>query len=198
MKMAASRVDTKWNAESTPVGWAPVVAAAAAAGGARRPAVSKARGLLHDQRGQGLIEMGMVVALFVILSIGIIEFGRVFMLGNMVTHTARDAGRAAAIIGASYRNPDGSFLDPDAVRTAVWTQVVEPELQSVLDPTSLASFSVSDLQQLPDPADPLNPGDIPRVQLTLTGQLHYIFNLVGNTIDVSRTVSFRDEGRSAP
>jgi len=48
----------------------------------------------------------------------------------------------------------------------------------------------------PDP--PLSPGQIPVVTLNMTVHIPYIFNLVGNSFDIQRSVTFRDEGRSAP
>jgi hypothetical protein len=153
--------------------------------GVRRETVLQAAALLCNQRGQGLIEMGIIVSLFLLLSMGIIEFGRIFMLSNMVMHAARDGGRAAAIIGASYRNADGTFPDGGAAVSSAVHEQLRGELQGVLDP-----FDVRVVQ--------LDSGTIPVVQVTLNGQLHYIFNLVGNTVEISRTVTFRDEGRSAP
>src|SRR5262249_10456393 len=48
------------------------------------------------QRGQELAEMGIVIILLAFLTMGIIEFGRIFMLGNMITSATRDAARVAA------------------------------------------------------------------------------------------------------
>ena len=45
------------------------------------------------QRGQALAEMGFVILLFVVLTLGIIDFGRMFMVLNVITHAARDGAR---------------------------------------------------------------------------------------------------------
>lgn len=51
----------------------------------------------RGQRGQALAEMGLVVLLFTVLTLGIIDFGRMLMVMNVVTHAARDGARDAAL-----------------------------------------------------------------------------------------------------
>jgi Flp pilus assembly protein TadG len=171
------------------------------------PAGATLTGPLRNQRGQGLVEMGLVVTVFVLLSMGIIEFGRAFMVANMVTHAARDGARAASMIGLTQRDQDGCFnVDPAAT---IGPQVIA-EIGHGLDAETAGTFTVQVFQGLASDspesgcsgnncATPLNAGDIPVVRLCLTGSVPYMFNLVGSTgFPVSRIVTFRDEGRIAP
>ena len=40
-------------------------------------------------------------------------------------------------------------------------------------------------------------GGVPMVQVQVTGSVPYMFQLVGNSFAVNRTVTFRDEGRAS-
>ncbi len=144
---------------------------------------------INNQRGQSLVELGMIVALFVLLSMGMIEFGRAFMVANMITHAARDGARAAAVMGSGSRDGTGMYLDPGAVQTTIDAQVKE-EIKSVLDAATVDLWPLVDVEQLTDAASGL-----PVVQVTVNGTVPYIFNLVGTGFNVARTVTFRDEGR---
>ncbi len=48
-------------------------------------------------RGQGLVEFALVVPLFLVLLIGMVEFGRAWMTKNILTGAAREAVRRAAV-----------------------------------------------------------------------------------------------------
>lgn len=48
-------------------------------------------------RGQGLVEFALVLPLFLVLLIGIAEFGRAWMTRNILTGAAREAVRIAAV-----------------------------------------------------------------------------------------------------
>jgi hypothetical protein len=202
VKMAATNVvsfvDSEWGAKPAQGGLTPLAAAGhcpfagtRTKGGSRGAAASA---FLNDERGQGLVEMAIIVVLFVLLSMGIIEFGRAFMLGNMVTHAARDGARAAAVIGTSQRDANGIFLtNPSSI---IETRV-KNQIKTLLDAATADTFVVNVVQS-PEHA-PLDPGEIPVVTLAITGDIPYIFNLVGRgSFGISRTVTFRDEGRSAP
>jgi Flp pilus assembly protein TadG len=135
------------------------------------------RSTRRRQRGQALVEMGMVVTLFVTLSMGLIEFGRAWMIGNMVTHAARDGARAGAV--ASNRGTGGTLTNAPAIQTQVLNQI------SNVTPTAGLTVNVT---------QPTISG-IPVVQVQVTGSIPYLFNLVGTSFNVNRTATFRDEGR---
>jgi Flp pilus assembly protein TadG len=133
------------------------------------------------QRGQALAETGIVIALFVSLVMGTIEFGRAWMIANMITHATRDGARMAAVVPATGRSSTGVISSTSAIQTQVLN-----EISNVMPSTG---FTVNVTQP--------TLGGIPMVQVQVTGTVPFIFNLpgVGTSLDVSRTVTFRDEGR---
>ena len=132
----------------------------------------------RTQRGQALAETGIVIVLLVTMAMGIIEFGRAWLIANMITHAARDGARMAAV-PASNRDGSGMITDTSAIVNQVLSDI------GTVVPTS--GFTVSVAQTMI--------GGIPMVQLTVTGTVNYVFNLVGTSFTVNRTVTFRDEGR---
>jgi len=55
------------------------------------------RKIIKQRKGQGLVEMAIVLPLLLLILFGIIEFGRVMGAGIMVTHVARDGARYGAV-----------------------------------------------------------------------------------------------------
>ncbi|MDA1251585.1 MAG: TadE/TadG family type IV pilus assembly protein [Planctomycetota bacterium] len=55
----------------------------------------------RDRRGAAVVEMAMVLPIFVMVVLGIVEFGRAMMVGQMVTNAAREATRLAIVDGSS-------------------------------------------------------------------------------------------------
>ena len=53
--------------------------------------------LRRDQRGTALIEMAFTLPLLLLISIGIIEFGRAFQTWQVLTNAARSAARVAVL-----------------------------------------------------------------------------------------------------
>jgi Flp pilus assembly protein TadG len=89
--------------------------------------MNRTRSTTTDRRrqgGQALAEMGLVVLLFVLLTCGIVEFGRMLMILNVITHAARDGARVASTIpSATWGAQVGS------ITTGVQSQIatVSPE-----------------------------------------------------------------------
>lgn len=54
-----------------------------------------------DRRGAAVVEMAMVLPIFMMVVLGIVEFGRAMMVGQMVTNAAREATRLAIVDGSS-------------------------------------------------------------------------------------------------
>lgn len=48
-----------------------------------------------------MVEMALVLPVFVMVSLGIIEFGRALMVANMVTNAARESARMAVLDGST-------------------------------------------------------------------------------------------------
>jgi len=119
----------------------------------------------------------MVVSLFVFLVMGTIEFGRAWMIANMITHAARDGARIAAT--AQGRGTGGTITSTAPIKTQVLN-----DIQNVT-PTTGLTVNVT---------QPTISG-IPMVQVQVTGTVPYLFKLVGTSFSVNRTATFRDEGR---
>jgi Flp pilus assembly protein TadG len=132
----------------------------------------------RTQRGQALAETAIVIVLLVTMAMGIIEFGRAWLIANMITHAARDGARMAAV-PASNRDGSGMITDTSAIVNQVLSDI------GTVVPTSGFTVSVGQTAI----------GGIPMVQVTVTGAVNYVFNLVGTSFTVNRTVTFRDEGR---
>jgi Flp pilus assembly protein TadG len=131
-------------------------------------------------RGQALAEMGFVLVLLITLVMGLMEFGRAWMVANMITHAARDGARAAATF--ANRNADCSIADTSGISDRVMDQIA-----AVMDTATISGVDVNQSVQ----------GGIPVVEVQVTGSVPYMFNLVGSSFEVSRTVTFRDEGCGA-
>ena len=138
--------------------------------------------------------MALVVVMLVLLMMGAVEFGRAFMVANMITNAARDGARAAALVPPSARPTAGIISNGD--KNVICGQMAA-DIANVLgagycgttcDP-SCGSALCMDIVQSAGGVDP------PLVQATVTGNVPYIFNFVGTGFDVNRSVSFRDEGR---
>jgi Flp pilus assembly protein TadG len=52
---------------------------------------------LRREKGAAMVEMGIVVALFLLIVLGIAEFGSAFMVTQAVVSAARDGARTAAV-----------------------------------------------------------------------------------------------------
>ena len=134
----------------------------------------------RGSRGQALVELAISVVLLVTLTMGIIEFGRAFMVANVITHAAHEGGRAAAMTPASARNASGIINDTTPIQG-----LVRSDIQTVVDPSGLTIA-----------VDQPTVAGIPLVRVQVNGTVPYIFNLLGTTgFTVARTVTFRDEGR---
>jgi len=148
-----------------------------------------------DERGQALIEFGVVVVLFVTLVLGVVTFGHAFMVMNMITHAARDGARIAATW--PDRGNCGVLTNKDPIR-----QKVKDEIETVSGET----FQVDVTQIPPPPADkPCGAPATPTVQVNVQGCVGYVFPIlpknIGTTCSsgrvgfaVNRTVVFHDEG----
>ena len=71
--------------------------------------------LLRDRSGTAFIEFGILASIFITLSFGIIDFGRMMWLNNTVEHVAAEGARYAAVRGSDKASP----VDEDQVKTYV-------------------------------------------------------------------------------
>ncbi len=59
------------------------------------------RSSLSRRRGAAMVETALVLPVFLLLVLGIIEFGRALMVANMVTNAAREGARMAILDGST-------------------------------------------------------------------------------------------------
>ncbi|MEG6585241.1 TadE/TadG family type IV pilus assembly protein [Dendrosporobacter sp. 1207_IL3150] len=87
-------------------------------------------GYLRNNRGQGLVEMGLIMPVFLLLALGIMEFSLIIHQYTIVNQTAREGARSAALGGS-----DATVFATvkDAVPTAI---VSKDKLQIVISPAA--------------------------------------------------------------
>jgi Flp pilus assembly protein TadG len=52
---------------------------------------------IRSQKGQSLVEFALVLPVFVVVLFGIMEFGRLWEISNVLTSAAREGARVAAV-----------------------------------------------------------------------------------------------------
>lgn len=55
----------------------------------------------EPRRGAALVETALVLPIFMMIMVGIVEFGRAFMVANMLAESARHGARIAIVPGAT-------------------------------------------------------------------------------------------------
>jgi Flp pilus assembly protein TadG len=55
------------------------------------------RGLRSDTRGQALLEFALILPILLLLVLGIVEFGRIWNINQMVSDTTREGARRAVV-----------------------------------------------------------------------------------------------------
>lgn len=143
-----------------------------------RGAERRAGGWAND-RGQALAETAIGLVIVIMVLMGIIEFGRAFLISNAVANAARVGARAAAL---ELDRDDLGFISNDSQIVAT----VRSELQNTVGPSLANALSIVVTQPSTS---------IALAQVTISGQVPYIFNLVGTSFQLERTVSYRDQGR---
>lgn len=139
------------------------------------------RGRMAAQRGQSLAETAIGLAVVTLLLLGILEFGRAFMISNAITNAARVGARAVAMEPATNRNSSGIVLNTTNIVNSVKEEIANTVGQPVANAVTVQVSQPSTL--------------VARARVTVTGQIPYMFNLVGSSFTVNRTVTYRDQGR---
>lgn len=139
-----------------------------------------------NERGQAVAETGIVITVLVLLTIGVVEFGRAFNIVNVLTHALRDAARQAAVVGASNRSSSGTINSTSTQAVAARVKTI---MASVVDSATANSISVTVSQQVEN--------GINTVKVTASGTIPYTFGIVGPSFTVNRSISFVDEGKTS-
>lgn len=141
------------------------------------------------------METALTIVLLVVLIMGIIEFGRAWMVINMITHAVRDGARTAAVLNQTSRGACGSIpSDYGPIAGDTGTGLVKTQMNGFVESSD---FTVAISQSPPVASATPCPtlGTLPMVTVTVTGSVPYMFNFVGTSFPVNRSVTFLDEGR---
>ncbi len=65
----------------------------------------------EPRRGAAMVEMALVLPIFVTVMLGIVEFGRGFMVANLVTNAAREGARQAIMYGSTNQQVTDKVRD---------------------------------------------------------------------------------------
>lgn len=79
-----------------------------------------------NRRGAAMVEMALVLPLFVMLVLGIIEFGRAMMIANLVTNAAREGARMAVLDGST--NADVTSTIRTFLRSAISSSLSDSDM----------------------------------------------------------------------
>ena len=121
--------------------------------------IDKCLKLLEDCRGTAFVEFGFLAPIFFIVTVGIVDFGRVVWLSNTIEHAATEGARYAAVHGSNKAT---------IATTQTITDFVEGQAELILP-------SDMDIDVSWIPADDNGPGSTVTVQITY----NYEFLLVG-------------------
>jgi Flp pilus assembly protein TadG len=102
----------------------------------RRPPYSRPLRRISS-RGQGLVEFMLVLPILLLLTLGIVEFGRLFAIYSMVTSASREAARYGASVGdngsGTPRYLDCSGMRDAARRMSVLVPLSDTDVQITYD-----------------------------------------------------------------
>jgi len=145
------------------------------------------------EAGQALAEMGIVVTVVVFLALGIIEFGRAWMIANVVVTAARDGARAASTLPLADRYQSGGLAGQIDASTQDWRDI-QQRVQSTI---ASVYWDGTAPQVVLDPdVDPTSA--IKMISVTVVEDVSWLFlgSMFGQTrFHIARSITFRDEGR---
>ena len=84
------------------------------------------------RRGSAAVEMAIVLPIFFMVVMGIVEFGRAMMVGQLVTNAARHGARESAVDGAT--NATVTTAVKDFVSNSVGVAQADVTVEIVVDP----------------------------------------------------------------
>lgn len=66
--------------------------------------------MTHRRRGQSTVELALTLPILLLLVLGIVDFGRVFLAANVISHGAGDSARYASLHGTGLDEPGRSAI----------------------------------------------------------------------------------------
>jgi Flp pilus assembly protein TadG len=91
----------------------------------------------HTKRGQGLVEFMLVLPVLLLITLGIVEFGRIFAIYSMVTSASREAARYGASVGDNGsgipRYLDCAGMRAAAKRMSILAPLSDSDIQITFD-----------------------------------------------------------------
>lgn len=140
----------------------------------------RGRRLLRNRRGQALAEAGVVIPMLVILMMAVFEFGRAYMIANVVTNAARVGARTASLTPATLRDQDGIGTSDTHIVSAAKTM-----LGDIVD-ANLFAVTVDWIEE----------DGVPMVRVEVSATSGIPFALVpAMTFAMERAATFPDQGR---
>ena len=127
--------------------------------------------LLKDCRGTAFIEFGILAPVFFLVTVGILDFGRMMWLSNTVEHAATEGARYAAVRGSNK---------PTVATTQTITDFVKD--QAELIPPGDMNIDVSWI-----PANNNNPGSSVTIQVTYNFEYLLVGFLGFDPVDLKGT-----------
>ena len=106
---------------------------------------SKSQRARKRRRGAAVVEFALVVPIFLVLLFGIIEFGRLMMVQQVLVNASREGARRAVLEGASTEvvvDEVGSYLDSSSINVPREAITVTPDPTTITDNENV-SVSVS-------------------------------------------------------
>jgi|SRR6266566_3043739 len=143
------------------------------------------------ENGQGLTEMALTVALCILLTLGIVQFGYVFLALNLITQATTAGARAASVHQMGSRGLCGKISDDSAITSA--TGIVRSQIGSIANGV-LVTVTQNPTPNTTAPCQTFSGTNIPLAIVTTTGTIPDVFGLFGS-ISFTRTATFRDEAR---
>jgi len=120
--------------------------------------------------GQGMVEFALLLPVLILLTAGIVEFGRLLAIYNGLSNSAREAARLGAAVNISGSTPyytDCAGMRAAAKRTSVLLTLDDADIVIAYDHGSGSTFA--NCVQNAEPSPPITNGD--RIKVTVTG--HY-------------------------
>ncbi len=150
----------------------------------------------RNRKGQAFVELGIIVAVLITITMGAVEFGYAFLALHMTTQATAAGARAASVLGANYRNACGGFVYTTPNHIDAITQLVTSQVGTIATVTDV-SVKQCDVNCAPVSGTlPCSVPDMPKVRVTVVGTIPRVVGLFGSSPRAfSRTETFRDESR---